>query len=132
MKTKSSLSQKKTFIKSPVFRILGLLIILMGLLFTVTSIHKKDIQQNGFDNTATVNSCELISFIDNAKSQNRISYYSIRFDYNFNGFNYSKTIEMDINEFNKKFDHKIRPNDLIKIGHSYINPKNVMIIRSYD
>ncbi len=111
----------------PYFKIIGLLIVAFSILFFVENRKEKDIETHGFENSATVNYYKYVSYLDNAKSQKRISFYRIGFDYHYNGNDYSEIIELQPSEFNDKIGYKLNIGDEISIKHSSLNPKNVSL-----
>ncbi|MDE5423614.1 hypothetical protein L3073_15450 [Ancylomarina sp. DW003] len=111
----------------PYFKIIGLLIVAFSILIFVERRREKDIEVHGFENSATVNYYKYVSYFDNARSKNRISFYRIGIDYQYNGNDYSVTIELQPNEFNDKIGYKLNIGDEISIKHSSLNPKNVIL-----
>ena len=113
--------------ENPYFIIIGFLIVAFSILIFSESRKEKDIETHGFDNVATVSSYKYVSYIDNARSQNRISFYRIGLDYQYNGHNYSVTLELRPNEFKDKIGYELNKGDEIAIRHSSLNPKNVTV-----
>lgn len=120
-------SNKKKNKDKPFFKIIGLLIAAFSILIFAETRKEKDIETHGFENTATVNNYKYISYIDNARSQKRISFYRIGLDYQYNGHNYSVTLELQANEYHDKIGYKLNEGDKISIIHSSVNPKNMTL-----
>jgi hypothetical protein len=118
---------KNNLFAKPVFKVLAFLIFLFSILIIIESNKKKEIDTHGINNTGLVNFCEYVSYIDNAKSQKRISFYRIRVDYEYNGSNYSATIELQPQEYKEQIGKKLNKGDKISIRHSIKNPNNFII-----
>jgi hypothetical protein len=116
-----------SFIQKPFIKVLTLLIVLSSILFVYEIKNRKDILSNGVGNIAIISSYKFVNFLDNEKSKQTISFYRIEFDYHFNRNNYSRTLELNLEEFKNKIGHKLNTGDTIKIKHSIKNPENVII-----
>ncbi len=123
-KVKNSVLENKG---KPLFKVLGLIVLLFSILIFIETRKEKEIDSFGMDNVGIVDYCQYVSYIDNAKSQKRISFYRIRVDYQFKGGNYSATIEMQPQEYNDMFGYKLNKGDEIAIKHSTQNPNYVRI-----
>ena len=124
---RNSNNTKNNSKEKPFFRIIGLLIVVLSILIFIESRKEKDVETHGFDSLATVVNYKYISYIDNARSQKRISFYRIGLEYKYSGSNYSITLELQPNEFKEKIGYKLNKGDKISIRHSSLNPKYVTI-----
>ena len=119
--------KRKTTLKNPLLKVIGIAIVLSSILLIFEKNKSQELISNGIKNTAIVKSHKYISFLDNEKSKQTISFHQIGLDYQFNGINYSKTLELNLQEFKNKIGQKLNAGDTIKIKHSMKNPENVII-----
>ncbi|PLX19351.1 MAG: hypothetical protein C0599_11005 [Salinivirgaceae bacterium] len=118
--------------KTPSFlKLFGLLLLTIIILVYYNFKKENEILSDGIESTATVEFFDYKSFIDNAKAQNRISYYNIRFYFYYNGIRYESNKEMQINDFMENIGHELEKGDVIKIRHSRKNPNYVEIVKQY-
>lgn len=113
--------------ENPIFKVLGLLILLISILVLIQNNKEKEIKMFGVNNSAEVKNIEFVSFIDNAKSQQRISFYRIKIQYRYDGSSYSRTLELRPQEYKIMIGRKLIKGDKISIEHSSRNPTNVKI-----
>lgn len=113
--------------QKPFIKVFALLIVLSSILFAYEKRNRREILTNGVENIGIIQSDKYVSFLDNEKSKQTISFHQIQFDYQFNGTNYSKTLELNLQEYQEKIGHKLNTGDTIKIRHSMRNPENVII-----
>ena len=111
----------------PLFKVLGLIALLLSILIFMEIRKDKEIDTHGIDSIGIINYCEYVSFIDNAKSQTRVSFYRIRVDYQYGEKKYSSTIELLPHEYADKIGKKLHKGDEIPIRHSILNPNNFII-----
>ena len=110
------------------FQRLGLIAVFSIVLLAFNNYNKNsDIENNSTENTALVTYINYISFIDNAKSQKRISYYQLDFQYRYSGEIFNKSIQLQPYDYKTKIGRKLNKGDEITIFHSFRNPKNVAI-----
>ncbi|MCY1632871.1 hypothetical protein [Marinifilum sp. D737] len=113
--------------ENPIFKVLGLLILSISILVLIQNNKEKEIKMFGVNNSAEVKNIEFVSFIDNAKSQQRISFYRIKIQYRYDGSSYSRTLELQPQEYKITIGRKLIKGDKISIEHSSRNPTNVKI-----
>jgi hypothetical protein len=121
------IKKRKTTMKNPLLKVIGLAIVLSLILLINEKNKNQELISNGVENIAIVKSYKHVSFLDNEKSKQTISFHQIGLDYQFYGINYSKTLEIDLQDFKNKIGHKLNNGDTIKIKHSMSNPENVII-----
>ncbi len=121
------IKKRKINIKNPLLKVIGLVFVLSLILLIHEKNKNKELISNGVENIAIVKSYQHVIFLDNEKSKQTISFHQIGLDYQFNGINYSKTLEIDLQEFKNKIGHKLNNGDTIKIKHSMRNPENVIV-----
>jgi len=114
---------------TPFLRIFGLLILSFSFLLIINQRNANEISRYGVQNEAIIEYCNFESFIDNAKSQKRISFYRIGIQYSYEGESYSATKELQVNEFKEKIGRKLERGDKIIIQHSKRHPRKVEIIK---
>lgn len=110
-----------------IFKVLGLIALLLSLLFLNQISKSNEIDKYGIDSTGIVKSCTYVNIANNSAYIQSVPYYKIQFDYEVAKKKYSKILEIQPYEFRNKFAWRLQPGDEIPIRYSERNPKKVRI-----
>lgn len=121
-RTSKTKSRARPFIKWFVF-----LIVAISILVYSNNQKKRDIELNGIENIAIVSSVKYTSYIADERTGKRVSFYLLNLDYQFEGKQISKILELQPNEYDQQVGRKLNVGDTLKIIHSCVNPQNLKL-----
>ena len=122
-------TEKRLDAKSYRIKYSALFIVLFLILVVNKTRERNDIEIHGVNNVAIIDSYKFVSFVENAKSRKKISFYRIGFNYQYNSRNYSTFLEIQTSDFKEKVGRRLEKGDEISIRHSRNNPEHVKLIK---